>query len=324
MITNKENNNDDIILSVIVLTYNQQNTILQTLQSIIDQKTNFFFEILIGDDNSVDETRDRINQFISNNLSDKYSIKLIHNEQNLGLINNFQKQIYACSGKYISIIAGDDYWISNEKLQLQVDYLEARQDFGLVHTNFNILDVSKNEIELNNLKRDEGEIFEQLLVANQIGALTVMYRHNLVIEAIESGIYKHDFLMDDYPLWLFIAKKSKIGYIDKVTSIWRKFPESFSNSLTISKNIIFDNSVLMVQSFFLIYSDKKNNLFNTIIQLHKRHLLLAYIHNIDIVAANSFHFLKQHKSLSLVDKKNYYGVKFPFLFKGLKFFKIKK
>lgn len=322
MIQNKDKAINKIILSVIVLTYNQENTILQTLQSIIDQKTNFFFEILIGDDNSFDDTRGKIKQFMDVNLSSNNTIKLIHNKQNLGLVNNFQKIIYACSGKYISAIAGDDYWISNDKLQMQVDYLEANNDYGLVHTRFDILNMADNKIEKNDIKINEGKIFEQLLVANQIGALTAMYRHSLVIEAIESGIYKHGFLMEDYPLWLFIANKTKIGFINRITAVWRKSLESVSNSLSFSKNMIFDNSVLMVKSFFLKYSEKSDEMLQTLVLLHKRHLLLAYIHNIKIVATNSFSFLKKFKSLSFSDKKNYVGLKLHWLFKIFRFVKL--
>jgi glycosyltransferase involved in cell wall biosynthesis len=318
---NKLNTEDKNILTVIVLTYNQQNTIIQTLQSIVEQKTFFFFEILIGDDNSSDFTRTEIETFISNNISENFSIELIHNKQNLGLINNYKNLIYKASGKYISAIAGDDYWINNEKLQLQVDYLETFVEFGMVHTNYNILHVNDNSVENIFFKREEGQIFEKLLIANQVGALTAMFRHSLAIEAFESNIYNPIFLMEDYPLWLFIANKTKIGYIDKITATWRKLPESASNSLSLSKNIIFDNSVLMVQSFFLGYSQKYNEILEMLISKHQRHLMLANIHQINIVADNSYFFLKKHKALKFSDKKNYLGVKFPNVFKFLRIFK---
>jgi glycosyltransferase involved in cell wall biosynthesis len=306
----------EIMVSILVLTYNQKFTILQALESTIQQQTNFEYEILIGDDCSTDGTTE-----ICANFKETYTYKnitVITAAENAGVIKNFTKLTLAASGKYMTLLAGDDYWIDDHKLQKQYDFLEANSDCGLVHTNYNIFYESENLVKTNDLKRMEGDLFDVLIIANQIGSLTAMFKKDLSIRAIESGIYNNGFLMEDYPLWLYIALYSRIGYIDEVTAVWRMLNESISNSKSTVKNIIFDNSVLQVQTYFATKSAQSATVLKHLTSIHHRHLMLAYIHQIDVVGHASFRFLKKNKALKITDVKNYLGILFPLPFKLLR------
>jgi glycosyltransferase involved in cell wall biosynthesis len=300
----------ELILSVLVLSYNQQKTILQTLESVHFQKTNFKFELIISDDASTDDTTRVAENFLSHTKKEHIFYRCLFHKSNKGVIKNFMDGVVQARGKYIAVVAGDDYWIDENKLQSQVNFLEAHPLCGLVHTGFNIFYEAENKTEPNLLKRNEGEIFENLLFANQIGALTAMYRRQLALNAFEKNIYQPQFLMEDYPLWLSIASVSKIGYIDKVTAVWRRSAESLSNSVSVSKNIIFEHSILMVQTYFAKLSKEPAIVLERLAALHHRHLMLAYIHKIKTVAKNSYLFLKQNNLLTTADKKYYAGVKF--------------
>ena len=120
------------IVSVFILVYNQELYIKQTIQSILDQKTNFDFNLVIGEDCSTDNTLKILNDF-----KDKYpdQIKLISLKKNIGLIHNFVNTVKECDGKFIAICDGDDFWLDECKLQKQVDFLENNLDYSIVFTN---------------------------------------------------------------------------------------------------------------------------------------------------------------------------------------------
>ena len=122
------------IVSLLLLTYNHSEFIAQAINSILEQKVNFDYEILIGDDCSSDGTCEIVDSYAK-----KYPnlIKTIRSEQNVGALRNEKRLMEASQGKYIAFLEGDDYWVDQFKLQKQVDFLEANPDYGLVHGDVN-------------------------------------------------------------------------------------------------------------------------------------------------------------------------------------------
>jgi glycosyltransferase involved in cell wall biosynthesis len=148
----------DITVSICVITYNQENIIGQVLDYILQQQTNFKFEIVIGEDCSQDKTKSICKEFKKNHPE---SINLLLNEKNLGLIGNFSNVISQCSGKYIAVCAGDDFWINPLKLQKQVDFLNNNPNFSMCSCEafYNKLNQKHNirgfsSILYNNFKQD--------------------------------------------------------------------------------------------------------------------------------------------------------------------------
>jgi glycosyltransferase involved in cell wall biosynthesis len=111
-------------LSVFVVTYNQEQYIRQCLDSIVMQQINFDYEVIIGEDCSTDSTPQ-----ICDEYAEKFPfIKVYHHPKNLGLVKNWEFVLNRCTGEYVAMIEGDDYWTNPNKLQTQVDYLEAHTD----------------------------------------------------------------------------------------------------------------------------------------------------------------------------------------------------
>ncbi|WP_276482099.1 glycosyltransferase family 2 protein [Paraflavitalea pollutisoli] len=111
----------DPILSVCTITYNHERFIAQCLDGLLNQQTNFPFEIVLGEDCGGDRTREIIRSY-----AERYPhiIKPIYHERNVGASPNlFQYCLPAARGKYIAICDGDDYWTDPLKLQRQVDFL---------------------------------------------------------------------------------------------------------------------------------------------------------------------------------------------------------
>ena len=115
----------DIKLTVLVPTYNQEDCIEECINSILMQKTNFAFEVLIGEDCSTDGTK----------LPEHF--KIFYREKNLGIgaYGNTEELLLHGSGKYVIQIEGDDFWTYEYKLQEQVDFLEAHPDYVAVAHN---------------------------------------------------------------------------------------------------------------------------------------------------------------------------------------------
>ena len=115
------------MVSICMITYNHANYIRQAIEGVMMQRTSFDIELIIGDDCSTDSTRDICLRF-----QKTYPGKIRLNEKinNIGPIKNFIKTLGACTGKYVAICEGDDYWVDPLKLQKQVDFLESNNDYS--------------------------------------------------------------------------------------------------------------------------------------------------------------------------------------------------
>lgn len=113
-------------VSVLMITYNHEEFIEEAIESVLMQKTNFEYELVIGEDCSTDNTRNIVKAY-----KEKYPniIKLNLQESNVRGRKNFISTFSLCRGEYIALLEGDDYWIDEYKLQKQVDFLDTNTDF---------------------------------------------------------------------------------------------------------------------------------------------------------------------------------------------------
>ena len=114
-----------IVISVCVISYNQEQYIERCLDSIIEQQLDCQFELIIRDDGSQDRT-----SFIIRNYADKYKnlIKLLPGEENIGANANLLTTFSACQGEFIAICEGDDFWSDKKKLQKQLNQAKKLPD----------------------------------------------------------------------------------------------------------------------------------------------------------------------------------------------------
>lgn len=126
-----------IKVSACIITYNHEKFIRECLEGVINQNVDFEFEIVIGEDNSSDKTRDICIEYVERypNL-----IKFFPRDENLGMMGNWLKTIQNCQGSLIALCEGDDYWTDPLKLQKQVDFLENNKDYSVCWTKFNKVD----------------------------------------------------------------------------------------------------------------------------------------------------------------------------------------
>lgn len=128
---------NDIKLSIIVAVYCHEQYIEQAIKSILLQKVNFNYEVLIGEDCSPDRSADVLRK-MEQQLPSYFHI--YYREKNLGEHqNNYDLQDKA-QGDYIIFLEGDDYWTDSHKLQKQADFLDAHPDYIAVAHSVKVVD----------------------------------------------------------------------------------------------------------------------------------------------------------------------------------------
>ena len=172
---------DAIKVSVVTITYNQEKYLPHTLESIVDQKVDFKIEALVGDDCSPDGTADVVRKY-----AEKYPDIIIPfiREKNLGMSSNEMDLIKRAKGEYIAFLEGDDYWLDEDKLQKQVDFLDAHPDYAACFGQFIVVDENDvrhpEEEQYKPYKKDKGDYtireFEKYIFPGQTG--TSMYRRS--------------------------------------------------------------------------------------------------------------------------------------------------
>src|SRR4051794_40136404 len=103
-------------VSVLLITYNHEKYLAQALEGALMQKADFAFEILVGEDCSKDGTRVIVEEYAR-----RYPgiVRPFYPASNLGAVANFWSLYRMARGKYFTMLEGDDYWISPDKLRLQ-------------------------------------------------------------------------------------------------------------------------------------------------------------------------------------------------------------
>lgn len=269
-------------VSVVMTTYNHERYIRKSIESVLMQKVNFNFEILIGDDVSPDNTAKILMEY-----KEKFpnKIKLFLRKENLGPTKNICDLYNKCSGKYIATLEGDDYWTDENKLQRQVDYLEAHEEYiATTHAveYFN----EDNEVFFidPNLQYDELEGIDKLIECEKnhltIGHLQSLVFRNIFPNKKYEEIITCNRFVEDLPLKFILLSIGKIKYLDYVMGRYRnirKNSTSFS-SLDYKKQMEYQ----------LLVWDKINEITN-----------FQYKDEIDKITNNlrirCFHIIKDNK-----------------------------
>lgn len=219
------------IVSVVMLAYRHERYLARAIEGILSQKTEYEYELLIGEDCSPDGTR-----AIALDFQQAYPerIRVIYSDANVGAFHNSQRAIRASRGRYIAFCEGDDYWQSPEKLQLQVNLMESNPEFSACHSDFDRRigwRVKKNAHTRHPPRFPAaGAAYPNVLRAWSVMTATVMYRSDLLKEYLNSEFNRSDFPFGDYNKLLFASTRGRIGYVSQSLATWRKVRGSASNA----------------------------------------------------------------------------------------------
>ena len=194
-------------VSVIIPAYNRSNYILEAIQSVLEQKY-ASIEIIIVDDGSTDDTKDKVLPFVG-----KEWIRYIY-QKNKGRSAARNKGLVAAKGDYITFLDSDDIFEPG-KIEIQVDYLRRHPEVGLVHGGYIKFDDSGRDLGYRNPIYFKGDIYpDMLLYWSSLLATPAVMLPKKVIEEI-GGFDESLYIGEDLDLWRRIARKYPFGYINQ-------------------------------------------------------------------------------------------------------------
>ena len=263
-------------VSVCIQTYNQAKYIRKCLDSVFMQETNFDFEVLIGEDDSKDGTRE-----ICIEYAEKYpkQVRLLLNDRkNVIYINgqptgrwNLINNLKHAQGKYIALCEGDDYWTNPYKLQKQVDFLENNSDYVICLHNTVIRNETRIAAEDKTAITD---VKDTLVLKDFIDVDYFRKKGGLVSRGHTSSVVFRNHLIEEFPEWFYykslagdiyllilLAQHGKGKFIDESMSVYRVNPNGLTRANSAQKgHSLYENRMLMLKIINEHFQYKYNRL----------------------------------------------------------------
>ena len=295
-------NNDSPLVSVSCITYNHNKYIRECLDGFLMQKTTFPIEVIIHDDCSTDGTKEIIEEYAAKYPNIIFPMFQKENQYSKGIKPNWEFNFPRCRGKYIAMCEGDDYWTDPYKLQKQVDFLEANEDFSICFHRMKIINGIRISLSNYNPKyqKEVSDIKHLARVGNFLHTASVVFRKPK--ESFPDWL--HDLPIGDYPLYLFNAQFGKIKFIKEVMGVYRIHEGGIWGQFQ-------ENSVEKINSKWIQLLDKIEDKFslevNKYLSQHKKNALLdlykLYSNQDDTVKAiNAINQLMQYDANFLAEK----------------------
>lgn len=226
------------LVSIWCLTYNHRNYIKDAIESFLQQKTDFEYEIIIHDDASTDGTDEIIKEYMQKNPGKVKAIIQPHNLYGSLSTKEFCEAVMKArekiaSGKYVALCEGDDFWLDRHKLQIQIDYMEAHPECSMTAHNGVILraDSGVSLKTMNPYDQDKDLSMEELIMwyHGNIPTASIVMRREY---AVRKGIFAGTMASGDWEQQLYCATKGKVHYFDRIMSCYRaNSPNSYTRTV---------------------------------------------------------------------------------------------
>lgn len=220
------------LVSVLMTTYNHADFLAQAIEGVLAQRTEFPYELIIGEDASSDATR-QVALSYQQRFPDR--IVVVTAGANVGTYANIRRIFAESRGKYIAFCEGDDFWCVPDKLSLQVACFEHDPAVGGVHTDWTRMkfrdgawvvewqDSVHRRVPMSLL---EGDIFQTFYFPKILRTCTVAYRRDVLIEYYRSPLGMTKYRFGDAAMAAFISAQWRIAYVPQVTAVYRHSPGS--------------------------------------------------------------------------------------------------
>ncbi|PEN12625.1 hypothetical protein CRI94_14005 [Longibacter salinarum] len=300
------------VVSVHLLTYNHAEYVEEAIESVLMQEVDFPMEIVLGDDDSSDGTREICIEY-AKQYPDLIRLQLHHRENNIHLhggpthLFQYWYNTFSARGEYIAILSGDDYWTDPLKLHKQVSLLEENKDYVLSYHDGCVVDASgkvKNKSQLPN-KRKHDQSSMELMKAPFLITASLLFRN--IVKKMPDSIVK--CVNEDIFLVGFIGQFGRGKFQQEVeVSAYREHREASWNSLPwiqMKKRLLVTTKEL--KKYFR--KIKKHEIYN-----HHKKMLLTGMYSYSLRKkeyknASSYWF----KSISLMVKEGEFGKLLLFL-----------
>lgn len=276
-------------VSVSMITYNHEKFIAQAIDSVLAQKTSFDYEIVIGEDDSSDRTREIVKAYKA-----EYPEKIrlfLNDRKNVIYIDgrptgrwNFVNNLKQVHGHYVALLEGDDYWTSPYKLQRQVDFLDSHPNCAICfHAVRNLYEDENREVRsFKPSVSKEISTIEDLFEQNFMAACSVMFRNRLFGEFPD---WYYTVPMGDWPLHILNAQYGNIGYIEQEMAVYRIHSGGLWSSVTAVR--MLEGHIALLQTVKKHLSPQYTQVLNDSIFRRRLKLLYALVRAGDYRAASS-------------------------------------
>lgn len=218
-------------ISVAVITYNQEDTIAQTIDSILMQKGDFNLELVIGEDCSSDNTL-----AICREYEAKYVgvVRVLSGPYNLGITPNYARTLCACTGEYIADIAGDDYYCDEYAIEKQLRYMQSHPEVGVMGANGYSYLVRKNKMipRLNQpVDAENGDISQYFFSPAYRGGpffrpVGILMRSELLKYIDFDEFIRRELPVEDYPMQAIWSQYTRFACLPDLLVVYRVYRES--------------------------------------------------------------------------------------------------
>jgi glycosyltransferase involved in cell wall biosynthesis len=215
------------LLTAILLTYNHETTIAKAFDSILEQNTDFDFDIYVLEDYSTDKTTDICLEY-KKRYSDK--IRLLLNKENIGATKNLKQGLLKVKSKYFAFLEGDDYWCDPKKLQIQVDMLEKNPNCVVcAHKTLYKDNINKKEWNFPNEQKYTIKKQYALNERIRVHASSRVFKNIIDLTSIP-----HFMLLDADMLSLYLTKGDML-FVDSVMSVYNMSGAGYWSGKTIKQ-----------------------------------------------------------------------------------------
>lgn len=253
-----------IKVSACIITYNQEKYIRECLEGALNQKVDFIYEIVIGEDNSSDGTRQTCVEY-----AEKYPnlIKFYPREKNLGMIGNWTQTIQNCEGKYIALCEGDDYWTDPYKLQKQVDFLEINEGYS---GSFHYTQTIQENGELGKMHGYHKDKLD-FNAKSTFSKLALFHTSSFVFlkSAFELPTWLSKVISADMAVFSIIASNGTLRCLPEVMSVYRKHSGGITNSSHVINNF-HSQRIELMEYLNDFHNYKYQKTANDIIEYHRK------------------------------------------------------
>jgi len=182
------------------------------------QQTSFDWEVLVSEDCSTDRTRQIVKEYAARHPG---LIRLLLSEKNLRSNEVVARGIRAADGQYLALLDGDDYWLTHEKLQTQVDFMDRRPESTVCFHQVIVRDESTQRPDWYWTPANQKEIstLQDICMDNFIATSSTMFRRRAIEGPPEW--YIAFFPITDWPLHILYAERGGIAYLPEAMSVYR-------------------------------------------------------------------------------------------------------
>ncbi|AJR04705.1 glycosyltransferase family 2 protein [Siansivirga zeaxanthinifaciens] len=261
-------------LSVLLIAYNNEKYIKETLDSLIKQKTSFKYEIVVGDDCSTDLTFKIISEYAKKH---PYLFNIQQNKSQLGILNNFKTTLDRCSGEFVFNFDGDDIVKDEFALEKLAHVLKNNSNLGFVDSGFDCYISEENALikfwNKKNIVATKKEYKKRMLLG-QVIPVGICFRKDLMYKFVDFEYFiDKKITIEDYPVLVDMVMNCDFERINESLHIYRLHSASYSNTKSFDKLFFLSEQMLNLFNYFKLKYKFPEELNESYLELHYKQLL---------------------------------------------------